>query len=59
MDFADPKYADRKPVHSAIHDPGSGVLRLRVGDFDAVVKALNDGRGDGSVGGRRAGEFGA
>jgi catechol 2,3-dioxygenase-like lactoylglutathione lyase family enzyme len=40
VDFADPKYADRKPVHSAIHDPGSGVLRLRVGDFAAVVKAL-------------------
>jgi hypothetical protein len=27
-------------VHSAIHDPGSGVLRLRVSDFDAAVKAL-------------------
>lgn len=40
VDLAAPKYADRKPVHSAIHDPGSGVLRLRVGDFDAVVKAL-------------------
>jgi catechol 2,3-dioxygenase-like lactoylglutathione lyase family enzyme len=40
VDFAAPKNADRKPVHSAIHDPGSGVLRLRVGDFDAVVKAL-------------------
>jgi lactoylglutathione lyase len=38
--FSAPNYADRKPVHSAIHDPGSGVLRLRVGDFDAVVKAL-------------------
>ncbi len=40
VDFSDPKYADRKAVHSAIHDPGSGVLRLRVGDFDAVVNAL-------------------
>jgi catechol 2,3-dioxygenase-like lactoylglutathione lyase family enzyme len=40
VDFANPEYADRKPVHSSIHDPGSGVLRLRVGDFDAVVKAL-------------------
>jgi lactoylglutathione lyase len=40
VDFAALNYADRKPVHSAIHDPGSGVLRLRVGDFDAVVKAL-------------------
>ena len=40
VDFAAPKYADRKAAHSAIHDPGSGVLRLRVGDFDAVVKAL-------------------
>jgi lactoylglutathione lyase len=40
VDFTAPIYADRKAVHSAIHDPGSGVLRLRVGDFDAVVKAL-------------------
>ena len=40
MGFANPMYVDRKPVHSAIHDPGSGVLRLRVGDFDAAVKAL-------------------
>jgi lactoylglutathione lyase len=40
VDFAAADYADRKPVHSAIHDPGSGVLRLRAGDFDAVVKAL-------------------
>jgi len=40
LDLADPPYVDRKPVRSAIHDPGSGVLRLRVGDFDAVVKAL-------------------
>lgn len=40
VDFVNPMYADRKPVHSAIHDPGSGVLRLRVGDFDPVVKAL-------------------
>jgi lactoylglutathione lyase len=40
VDFSAPKNADRKPVHSTIHDPGSGVLRLRVGDFDAVVKAL-------------------
>ena len=40
VDFKAPNYADRKPLHSEIHDPGSGVLRLRVGDFDAVVKAL-------------------
>ncbi len=40
VDFADLKYVDRKPVHSQIHDPGSGVLRLRVDDFDGVVKAL-------------------
>ena len=40
VDFANPGYVDRKPVHSAIHDPGSGVLRLRAGDFDSVVKAL-------------------
>jgi catechol 2,3-dioxygenase-like lactoylglutathione lyase family enzyme len=38
--FTAPQWADRKPLHSEIHDPGSGVLRLRVGDFDAVVKAL-------------------
>jgi lactoylglutathione lyase len=40
VDFTAPNYADRKPLHSEIHDPGAGVLRLRVGDFDAVVKAL-------------------
>jgi len=40
VDFVNPKYVDRKPVHSTIHDPGSGVLRLRVDDFDGVVKAL-------------------
>jgi catechol 2,3-dioxygenase-like lactoylglutathione lyase family enzyme len=40
VDLTAPNYADRKAVHSAIHDPGSGVLRLRVGDFDAVVKSL-------------------
>jgi lactoylglutathione lyase len=40
VDLADLKYADAKPVHSAIHDPGSGVLRLRVDDFDGVVQAL-------------------
>jgi catechol 2,3-dioxygenase-like lactoylglutathione lyase family enzyme len=38
--FANPNYADRKPLHFAIHDPGAGVLRLRVGDFDGVVKAM-------------------
>lgn len=40
VDFSAPMYADRKPVHSEIHDPGSGVLRLRAGDFDGVVNAL-------------------
>ncbi len=40
MAFAAADWADRKAVHSAIHDPGSGVLRLRVDDFDGVVKAL-------------------
>jgi lactoylglutathione lyase len=40
VSFTVPNYADRKPLHSEIHDPGSGVLRLRVSDFDAVVKAL-------------------
>lgn len=38
--FENPEYVDRKPVRSEIHDPGSGVLRLRVTDFDAVVTAL-------------------
>lgn len=40
VNFSKADYADRKSLHSEIHDPGSGVLRLRVGDFDAVVKAL-------------------
>lgn len=40
--FTNPMYIDRKAVHSSIHDPGSGVLRLRVDDFDGVVKALKD-----------------
>jgi catechol 2,3-dioxygenase-like lactoylglutathione lyase family enzyme len=40
VDFTRPNSPDRKALHSEIHDPGSGVLRLRVGDFDAVVKAL-------------------
>ncbi len=40
VDFNAPNYADRKPLHSEIHDPGSGVLRLRVADFDAVVNSL-------------------
>jgi catechol 2,3-dioxygenase-like lactoylglutathione lyase family enzyme len=40
FNLSDPGYADRKPVHSEIHDPGSGVLRLRVSDFDAIVSAL-------------------
>lgn len=38
--FSALNYADRKPVHSEIHDPGSGVLRLRAGDFEGVVNAL-------------------
>jgi hypothetical protein len=38
VDSAALRYADRKPMHSAIYDPGAGVPRLRVGDFDAVVK---------------------
>lgn len=40
VDFSAPKYVERKPVHSEIHDPGSGVLRLRVVDFNRVVKTL-------------------
>jgi lactoylglutathione lyase len=42
VDFGAPAYVERKPVHSAIHDPGSGVLRLRVDNFDGVLKALKD-----------------
>lgn len=57
MDSAAPKDADRKPVHAAIYDGGSGVLRVRVGKFDAVVKAL-EMKGNGCAGGRRAGKFG-
>ena len=38
--FTNSMYADRKAVHSSIHDPGSGVLRLRVSDFDAALNAL-------------------
>lgn len=40
VDLTDPRHAGRKPVHSAIHDPGSGVLRLRTDDFDGVLNAL-------------------
>ena len=40
VSFAVSNYVDRKAVHSEIHDPGSGVLRLRVSNFDAVVNAL-------------------
>jgi catechol 2,3-dioxygenase-like lactoylglutathione lyase family enzyme len=53
VDFVNPMNVDRKPVHSAIHDPGSGVLRLRAGDFDAAVKALTAaGATIGSAGGQ-------
>lgn len=40
VDLTDLRHAGRKPVHSAIHDPGSGVLRLRTDDFDGVLNAL-------------------
>jgi len=40
VNFRAPNYADRKPVKASIHDPGAGVRQLRVGDFDAMVKAL-------------------
>ena len=40
VNFTNPNYVEAKPVHSEIHDPGSGVLRLRVSDFDAAVQAL-------------------
>jgi hypothetical protein len=35
--------------HSATYDPASGGLRLRVGDFDAAVKAL-EAEGNGCFG---------
>ncbi len=31
---------DRRPVHSTPHDPGTGVLRLRIRDMDSMVKSL-------------------
>src|SRR5262249_36638253 len=40
VSFAATDYVDRKAVHSDIHDPGSALLRLRVSDFDAVLKAV-------------------
>jgi len=42
VDFRNSTYADRKAVHSSVHDPGSGVLRLRVRDFDAALKSLKE-----------------
>jgi catechol 2,3-dioxygenase-like lactoylglutathione lyase family enzyme len=40
MEFLEFKGIDSKPARSAIHDPGSSVLRLRVRDIDRIVKAL-------------------
>ncbi len=51
-----PGNADRKPVHSAIYHPRSGVLRLRVGDFAVVVKALEAGQTVVSAGGEPRGD---
>jgi predicted enzyme related to lactoylglutathione lyase len=40
VEFLESKGAGQKPAHSAIHEPGSSVLRLRVRDVDVVLKAL-------------------
>lgn len=42
MEFLEFKGIEQNLLHPAIHDPGAGVLRLRVRDLDAVVKALKD-----------------
>jgi catechol 2,3-dioxygenase-like lactoylglutathione lyase family enzyme len=41
MEFLEFKGIDRQAQHPTIHDPGAPVLRLRVHDMDAFVKALN------------------
>jgi predicted enzyme related to lactoylglutathione lyase len=40
LELMESKGAGRIPARSAIHDPGSAVLRLRVRDVDVVLKAL-------------------
>jgi catechol 2,3-dioxygenase-like lactoylglutathione lyase family enzyme len=40
LEFLEFKGRDRRPVHSRLQDPGSGVLRLVVRDVDASVKRL-------------------
>ena len=40
VEFLEFKGRDRKPVHSRLQDPGSGVLRLVVRDVDTSVKKL-------------------
>ncbi len=35
-----PGWADRKPLHPSVHDPGAGVLQLLVSDFDSVLEAM-------------------
>ena len=45
MEFLEFKDIDRKPLKRSIHDPGSGVLRLRVKDFDATESAILHGGG--------------
>ena len=41
VEFLEFNGRDRKPVHSRLQDPGSGVLRLVVRDVDASVKKLD------------------
>jgi hypothetical protein len=40
MEFLEFKAAGQKPAHTAIHDPGASVLRLRVRDLDRLVAGL-------------------
>jgi catechol 2,3-dioxygenase-like lactoylglutathione lyase family enzyme len=41
--FNEFKGVDRKPVQGTPHDPGAGILRLRVRDMDSMVKNLAAG----------------
>jgi catechol 2,3-dioxygenase-like lactoylglutathione lyase family enzyme len=40
VEFIEFKGVDQRPAHTAIHDPGASVLRLRVRDIDRIVKGL-------------------
>jgi catechol 2,3-dioxygenase-like lactoylglutathione lyase family enzyme len=42
LHFDAPNYADRKPVQLSVHDPGAGILQLKVGDLDAAMQALKE-----------------